>query len=114
VANGLLARCGTWGLERAGSIVVPHGFSCPVAGGILVPRPGIKPTSPPLEGEFLTTGPQGKFQILNFEKTVSGHLHLSKLLLQSFSWCLMSIFKTNDDQRGRMGTPLLWQKAKEN
>ena len=31
-----------------------------MAYGILVPRPGIKPTSPALQGEFLTTGPPRK------------------------------------------------------
>ena len=36
----------------------------PVASGILVPWPGIEPTSPALEGEFLTTGPPGKSQEL--------------------------------------------------
>ena len=30
------------------------------AGGILVPQPGIGPTSPALEGGFLTTGPPEK------------------------------------------------------
>ena len=30
--------------------------------GILVPRPGIKPTPPALEGDALTTGPPGKSQ----------------------------------------------------
>ena len=34
-------------------------FDCK-AGGILAPRPGIKPTSPALEGKVLTTGPPGK------------------------------------------------------
>ena len=33
-----------------------------VAHGILVPQPGIEPTSPELEGGFLIPGPQGKFQ----------------------------------------------------
>ena len=32
-----------------------------MACGILVPQPGTKPVSPALEGEFLTTGPSGKF-----------------------------------------------------
>ncbi len=32
--------------------------------GILVPRPGIEPTSPALEGEVLTTGPPAKSQML--------------------------------------------------
>ena len=41
-------------------MVVAHGFSCPEACGILVPRPGIKPMSPALAGGFLTTGPPGK------------------------------------------------------
>ena len=31
-----------------------------MAYGISVPRPGIEPTSPALEGGFLTTGPPGK------------------------------------------------------
>ena len=34
--------------------------SCGMACGILVPRPGIEPESPALEGGFLTTGPPGK------------------------------------------------------
>ena len=37
------------------SLVVVHGLSCPAAGRILVPRPGIELTSPALEGGFLTT-----------------------------------------------------------
>ena len=28
--------------------------------GILAPRPGMEPSPPALEGEVLTTGPQGK------------------------------------------------------
>ena len=42
------------------SIVVAHGLSCPVARGILVPLPGIEPTSPALEGRFFTTVPPRK------------------------------------------------------
>ena len=34
-------------------------FDCK-AGGIVAPRPGIKPTSPALEGKVPTTGPPGK------------------------------------------------------
>ena len=41
-------------------------FSCPAACGSLVPRPGIKPTCPALEGGFLTTGPSGKSHDLLF------------------------------------------------
>ena len=32
----------------------------PPAWGIIVPQPGMEPTSPALEGRFLTTGPPGK------------------------------------------------------
>ena len=39
-----------------GSVVVAQGLSCPAECGILVLRPGIKPTSPSLEGGFLTNG----------------------------------------------------------
>ena len=42
-----------------------HGLSWPIACGILVPRPGIKPMSA-LGGRFLTTGPPGKYRILLF------------------------------------------------
>ena len=42
-----------------GSVVVEHGFGCPEACGILVPRPGIKPMSFALAGGFLS-GPPGK------------------------------------------------------
>ena len=42
------------------SLVVARGLSCPVARRILVPRTGMEPTSPELEGGFLTTGPPGK------------------------------------------------------
>ena len=36
-------------------------WAFPIACGILVPQPGIEPTSPALEGGFLTTGPPEKF-----------------------------------------------------
>ena len=44
-----------------GSVVRAHGLSCSAACGILVPRPGIKPTSPALQGRFLTTGPPPEY-----------------------------------------------------
>ena len=47
-------------LWPACSGVVAWGVSCPVARGILVPLPGIKPVSPALEGRYLTTGLSGK------------------------------------------------------
>lgn len=43
-----------------GSAVVAQGLSCPIAHGILVPRPGIKPALPEMEGGFLTTGASGE------------------------------------------------------
>ena len=68
--SALASSCGTWasgsgahglvvsvhGLSLAGA----HGLSCPVARRILVPQPGIQPTSPAMEGRFLATGPPGK------------------------------------------------------
>ena len=43
-----------------GSLVVAHGLSCSETYEILVLWPGIKPASPALQGEFLSTGPPGK------------------------------------------------------
>ena len=45
-SHGLFS-CGTW-------------LSCPTACGVLVSQPGIEPTSPALQGGFLTTGPPQK------------------------------------------------------
>ena len=42
------------------SFVLAHGLSCPVACGILVPRPQNKLTLPALQGRFVTSGPPGK------------------------------------------------------
>ena len=82
--HGLLSSCGAWtslqlwlaGSRRCGlcslwhagslqltctsSLVVARRISCPTACGILVPQPGIEPTSPALEGRFFTIGPPGK------------------------------------------------------
>ena len=46
--------------HHSASFVLAHGLSCPVACGILVPRPQNKPTSPALQGRFVTSGPPGK------------------------------------------------------
>ena len=58
-------------LPCMGSLVVADGFSsCGTHGlsfstcGILIPWPGIIPTSPALQGEFLTTGPPQKVLLL--------------------------------------------------
>ena len=57
-----LCSCGAQALSlrHSSSVVVACELSCPAACGILVPRPGIEPTSPALEGRFFTTGPAGK------------------------------------------------------
>ena len=47
-------------LSCRGLVVADCGLSCPVACGILVPQQEIEPTSPALEGRFLTTGSPGK------------------------------------------------------
>ena len=60
-ACGIFAAvCGLLSLRAralSGSAVVVLGLSCPTACGILVPRPGMKPLFPALEGGLLTTGP---------------------------------------------------------
>ena len=69
VVVSLLFHCGLrslslWGtgsgLQSAGSVIVVLGLSCSVACRILVSQPGIGPTSPAQQGEFLNTGPPGK------------------------------------------------------
>ena len=52
-----------------------HGLSCPVAWGILVPRPGIEPVSLALEGGFLATGSPGKsLKVYSFLFILEGYL----------------------------------------
>ena len=61
------SSCGSWAqLWLMGSVVTACRFSCSVACGILVPQPGIEPTSPALQGIFLTTGPPGKSLLLTY------------------------------------------------
>ena len=43
-----------------GLVVAVQGLRCLGACGILVPQPGIEPSSPALEDGFLTPGPPGK------------------------------------------------------
>ena len=50
--HGLLSSCGMRAPERAGSVVAARMLSCPVACGTLVPRLGIEPAFPVLEGGF--------------------------------------------------------------
>ena len=44
-------------------LAAAHSLSFPMACGILVPSPGIKPTSPAFENRFFTTAPPGKSPI---------------------------------------------------
>ena len=55
-------------LQHLTSPAAMHRLSCPTAYGLLVPRPGMKPVSPAVEGKFLTTGPPGKSQEMIFFK----------------------------------------------
>ena len=60
VVASLVAEHGCQG-SRA-SVAVAHGLSCSPACGIF-PEPGTESMPPALVPEFLTTGPQGKFDI---------------------------------------------------
>ena len=42
---GGLTSCGAWALELVDSVAVAGELGCPVACGILVPGPGVKPDS---------------------------------------------------------------------
>ena len=64
----LVGHRGSWWwpsleLWHADAVATAPRLSGPKACGILVPRPGIEPTSFALEGGFLTTGPPGKSPI---------------------------------------------------
>ena len=61
VASRGVFGCGTWTLWlwRAGSVVTACRLGYSVACGILVPRPGIKPVPPALQGGFLIMDHQG-------------------------------------------------------
>ena len=67
-----LSSYGMWAqqLQQVGSLVVVHGFSCPMACGILVPRLGIEPASPVLQGRFLTTRSLGSPQGITFRSLI--------------------------------------------
>ena len=61
---------------------VAHGLSRPMPCGILVPQPETEPTSPALEGGFLTIGPPGRS--LN-KKSFLTHLDLKQWILKELS-----------------------------
>ena len=72
--------------------------SCPAACGILVLRLGIEPTSPALEGRFLTIVPPGKYlfmellfiYFLKFKKILFIYLFLAVLGLCCCTWAFSS------------------------
>ena len=68
-------HCVTWDLLLwyADFVVVAHGLSCSEVCRIVVPWPGIEPTSPALQGGFLTTEPPGKSPRKHFLKTFLLH-----------------------------------------
>ena len=61
------------------SLVAVCGLTCPVSCRILVPRLGIRPTSPAVEGRLLPTGPPGKSPS-SFSKRIPEILGIDKLL----------------------------------
>ena len=64
-------------MAYVGSVIAAHRFSCPVACGILVPQPGIKPISPIFKGRFLATGPPGKLLSCQDFEVVLGVLRIT-------------------------------------
>ena len=77
------------GSRCQGSVAVAHGLSCPVACGIFVLGPGIKPMFPALAGGFLTTGPPGKSQecLLNVQLAFSP----TKMMVWLLKFFLLSL-----------------------
>ena len=69
-----------------GVFVATGWLSCRTACRILVPPPGIKPTSAALQGRFLTPGPQGSSCSLDFEYQILSVFkcgHIIKLLARN-------------------------------
>ena len=91
VAHGL-SSCGMWASEHVSSVVVAHGLSCPAACGILLPRLGIEPAFPALEGRFLTTGPRGK------------SLEFLNLLFWDFPFYCIAVWVQSGDRNYTVGS----------
>ena len=70
------SSCGLLSCDVQGSVVAACGLSCHTACGILVPQPGIQPTSSALTGGFLSTEPLGESQTYFLNKLDD---HLRKL-----------------------------------
>ena len=60
----------SFGLLLQRTDYLPHRLSFSVACGILVPPPGMEPTSPTLHGRFLTTGPS-EVPLLTFNAQIT-------------------------------------------
>ena len=69
-------------IEVSKLLVVAVGLSCPSACGILVPRPGIEPESPALEGRFFTAEPPEN----------SSHVHFINLFILFIYFWLCWVF----------------------
>ena len=92
------SSCGTWDPSAQPPVVAVNRLSFSTECGVLLLRPGIEPTSPALQGGFLTTGPPGKspkprFVCVGSRNSLHGFqplyipLNMGKLLLTS---CLPS------------------------
>ena len=84
-----LSSWGAWAqqLGCTGSAVGVHGLSCFMACGVLVPWPGIEPTSLMLQGGFLTTGPLGKslfFYFLLFVSLLLNYISCRHYMAESY------------------------------
>ena len=79
-------------LPHAGWVVVGHGLIHSAIRGILVPQPGIEPTSPALQGGFLATGPPGNslgiFDVSIFERSAESESHLVAFVIFSITICI--------------------------
>ena len=82
----LVAARGIFIVSRGIFCTVAHGISCSKACRILVPPLGIEPTSPALNGRFLTTGPPTKSSTHGFLTTPCG------LMFSQFPLALNSCF----------------------
>ena len=61
-----------------------HGLNSSAASGILIPRPGLEPSSTTLQGRFLITGPPGK-SLLLYLKFFTIYIYPSLLSNQRYS-----------------------------
>ena len=89
-ARGLCCSVLNLSFWQLGSVVAALRLSCPLACGILVPQPGVKPTPPALQGGFLPPGPLASPHILIFSNFWR--------MPESLGLWLPLIFKATNDQ----------------